>query len=269
LAVGLPVDPVFFETPTARREPSVWLQGLKYGLGAGFLVALGYGVALMQASGQPRVRPVLEHSSQPATAQVERSAPPAQLTTANLPPIAAPVSAMAPSTLASTVPRAAAAFDVAPSVAAPLDDAAARSGADRRTVSARRAARKWRSKARASKVAALTRPNDASETVARDNGARSDVAKQTEAALPARPNRDAVKAAIEVMKPALHACVGDAHGLSQATLTITGDGRVIYSRIEGAFVGTPEGSCMARTLRKASFPAFAGESFRLRYPLLF
>ena len=260
LAVGLPIDPIFFETPQARKASPAWLQGVKYGLGAGLFVALGYGVALLQAPAQPQVHPVLEHSTQPATAKLT---PALQPTAADMLPKAAP----------PVVPAAVVNAPVSPSpLAAAASDAQIQSEDQpktaRNTVSARRAARKWRAKARPSKGATrLAATNDVSRIT--DQDAATHTAKPAQRALPARPSRDAVKAAMATMKPALTACVGDAHGFSQATLTITGEGRVIYSRIDGAFVGTPEGSCMARTLRKATFPAFAGESFRIRYPLMF
>jgi len=36
--------------------------------------------------------------------------------------------------------------------------------------------------------------------------------------------------------------------------------------VDGAFAGTPQGSCMARALRGAQFPQFASSQLRVVYP---
>jgi hypothetical protein len=71
------------------------------------------------------------------------------------------------------------------------------------------------------------------------------------------------------MHSQLAKCVQDKHGTTFANVTIQGSGLVSYSLIEGAFAGTEAGSCMARALRTATFPEFAGPPFKVRYPLRF
>jgi len=86
--------------------------------------------------------------------------------------------------------------------------------------------------------------------------------------LPEQPTRDEIKRALDATRPALEACVGPAHGTTFANVTIAGSGRVIHSSIEGAFAGTPQGSCMARALRSASFPRFAADRMTVRFPFV-
>lgn len=87
--------------------------------------------------------------------------------------------------------------------------------------------------------------------------------------LPRRPSRDQVKDTMLAAWSKLTECAGDVHGTSYANLTISADGRVTYSLIDGALAGTPEGSCMARALRTVSFPRFSGPPFKVRYPVVF
>jgi hypothetical protein len=86
--------------------------------------------------------------------------------------------------------------------------------------------------------------------------------------LPEQPTRDEIKRALEATRPALAACIGSEHGTTFANVTIAGSGRVTYSSIEGAFAGTPQGSCIARALRTASFPRFAAPSMKVRFPFV-
>jgi hypothetical protein len=85
-------------------------------------------------------------------------------------------------------------------------------------------------------------------------------------ALPTQPSREAIKVGIDAVRPAVQTCVGVLHGTSTARLTIASTGRVTSATIEGAFAGTPEGSCMARALRNASFARFALPSLQVTYP---
>jgi hypothetical protein len=88
-------------------------------------------------------------------------------------------------------------------------------------------------------------------------------------ALPGQPSREEVQAGIEQIRPALSACAAGAHGTVFANLTIVASGRVSYSVVEGEFTSGSVGSCMARALRSASFPQFAGPAFKVRYPFVF
>jgi len=79
---------------------------------------------------------------------------------------------------------------------------------------------------------------------------------------------DLIKRSFEALRPALEACTDNLHGTTYANVTINGSGRVSYSIIEGAFAGSPQGSCMARALRTASFPRFAAASLTVRFPFV-
>jgi hypothetical protein len=83
-----------------------------------------------------------------------------------------------------------------------------------------------------------------------------------------QPSREDVRRGMEQVRPQLAACTGGRHGAIDAQVTISGAGRVNYSVISGDFVGTPEGSCMARALRTATFPPFAGTRFKVLYPFV-
>jgi hypothetical protein len=86
--------------------------------------------------------------------------------------------------------------------------------------------------------------------------------------LPEKPTRDEIKRALEAIRPALETCIGAAHGTTFANVTIASSGRVRYTSIEGAFAGTPQGSCMARALRTATVPRFAADSMTVRFPFV-
>jgi hypothetical protein len=102
---------------------------------------------------------------------------------------------------------------------------------------------------------------------ARLAAARSATAAQPLAvALPAQPSREEIRSGIENVHAALQSCAGAAHGMTTAKLNIAGSGRVASATIEGAFAGTPQGSCMARALRSAAFPRFSTATLQVTYP---
>jgi hypothetical protein len=68
------------------------------------------------------------------------------------------------------------------------------------------------------------------------------------------------------MRGQLQTCAAGEHGRMKANVTISGAGRVTYATIEGAFAGTPQGSCMARALRGTQCPQFASPLLRGGYP---
>jgi hypothetical protein len=84
--------------------------------------------------------------------------------------------------------------------------------------------------------------------------------------LPTQPSREQIKVGIEAVRAAVQTCAGVLHGTSTVRLTIASTGRVTSATIEGAFAGTPEGSCMARALRSASFARFSLPSLQVTYP---
>jgi hypothetical protein len=84
--------------------------------------------------------------------------------------------------------------------------------------------------------------------------------------LPVQPTREQVQQSLQLLQPALLACAAGGHGVSVANVTVASSGRVSHGTIEGVFAGTPEGSCMARALRTATFPAFSAQNFSVKYP---
>ncbi len=88
-----------------------------------------------------------------------------------------------------------------------------------------------------------------------------------EPAAPTGPGRDDVQRVMESLRPAIAECAAGGHGLTYLQLNVTPAGRALAPRVSGPFAGSPEGSCMARAARTATFPAFDGdEAVTLRYP---
>lgn len=84
--------------------------------------------------------------------------------------------------------------------------------------------------------------------------------------LPEHPSREAVQHTMTALLPAIRECAAGQSGALQVEVTVGSSGRVRNALVTGAFAGTPEGSCMARTVRGARFPRFGQESFTVRYP---
>lgn len=82
----------------------------------------------------------------------------------------------------------------------------------------------------------------------------------------AQPSREAVQQSLLAMRPQLEACAAGRRGTVDARVRIAGSGRVTYTLIQGDFAGTPEGSCIARALRAATFPPFSGPVFQVQFP---
>jgi hypothetical protein len=80
------------------------------------------------------------------------------------------------------------------------------------------------------------------------------------------PNRAEVRSALERVRAGVAACGAGRHGRADVRLTVHPSGRVQAARVEGTFAGTTQGSCIARAVRDARFPAFAGEAFDVAYP---
>jgi hypothetical protein len=86
-------------------------------------------------------------------------------------------------------------------------------------------------------------------------------------ALPEAPARADVVAGFEQIRDDLVKCAGGKHGIVDIDATIANSGRVAHALIDGAFRGTPEGSCIARAVRTAHFPRFSQASLKVDYPL--
>ncbi len=85
-------------------------------------------------------------------------------------------------------------------------------------------------------------------------------------AVMAQPTREQVVTAMDRVLPELTRCVGEKHGAATVTMTVRSSGAVTYALVGGSFAGTPEGSCIARVIRQAQFPAFSDPSIRVSYP---
>jgi hypothetical protein len=81
-----------------------------------------------------------------------------------------------------------------------------------------------------------------------------------------RPSRDEVMRGLAGLRSQLVTCAAGRHGVIDTHVTIAPSGRVTYSLIGGDFVGTPQGSCMARALRLAKFAPFSGPSLKVLFP---
>jgi len=92
------------------------------------------------------------------------------------------------------------------------------------------------------------------------------VAEAPAADLPEAPSREQIIEGFEAVRADLLTCAAGNHGMLKSQATILGSGRVSQVLIDGVFRGTPEGSCMARTLRKAKFVAFSQPNVTISYP---
>ncbi len=90
-------------------------------------------------------------------------------------------------------------------------------------------------------------------------------ASKPASALPPRPQRAQVIAAMQRVQPAVDACFGSAHGRLMADINVLGrTGRVTTARVNG--LRGPIGSCVARAVRRARFPQFSDDSLTISYP---
>jgi hypothetical protein len=93
------------------------------------------------------------------------------------------------------------------------------------------------------------------------------VATEALGALPDLPTRDQIVAGFEQARAAIETCAAGKHGTVKIQATIANSGRVASALVDGAFVGTPEGSCIARAVRAARFPQFSQASLKVSYPI--
>lgn len=253
--------------PKRGRGAAFWWKVGGASLGAGALIAAGYVGALMSGKYEPQLRstegvraiakleaPVLTSTSSSARTGRETLQPTAAE------PEREPATAVAE-------------LGLGPALAAP------QKGALETSKPARSASIKAVRARRARKLVLHEPPvpEAQSEEVAESDETEAQPVAKLEratnkapaAALPEQPSRNEVQAGIEQIRPALTTCAAGAHGTVFANLTIVGTGRVSYSVVEGEFTSGSVGSCMARALRSASFPQFAGPAFKVRYPFIF
>jgi predicted Zn finger-like uncharacterized protein len=83
--------------------------------------------------------------------------------------------------------------------------------------------------------------------------------------LPDKPSRDDVLNAMNSVKGPVSACANGQSGVAFANITVAGKtGRV--SNVEVTGMTGEVGSCIARSVRKASFPKFKSENFQIKFP---
>lgn len=117
---------------------------------------------------------------------------------------------------------------------------------------------------RRARVAPATTAAEASES--EEESAEEQPAATKEGGLPAKPSREQVSEVLNALVPELQKCVGDRGGDAEVTLTVRSAGLVSYSVVGGQYAGTPEGSCIARAVKAAKFPAFSEPTLRITYP---
>lgn len=105
------------------------------------------------------------------------------------------------------------------------------------------------------------------EAVGKGGGRAQPAAAQPDptANLPDKPARDEVMEAMNSVRSAVGACSNGESGVAFANVTVAGKtGRVINATIEGPTGSV--GSCIARAVRKARFPRFKSETFKVKFP---
>jgi hypothetical protein len=85
--------------------------------------------------------------------------------------------------------------------------------------------------------------------------------------LPEYPSREQVTAGFESVRAALSQCAAGRSGRVDIDASIASTGRIVHALVGGDFRGTVEGSCMARAVREAKFPAFSQARLKVSYPI--
>ncbi|MBW2460180.1 MAG: hypothetical protein JRH11_00950 [Deltaproteobacteria bacterium] len=93
----------------------------------------------------------------------------------------------------------------------------------------------------------------------------AEAAAEPEEAAP-RVTRASVSAAMNHVRDAVEACATGRHGQANVQMMVHPSGRVRGVRVVGTFAGTVQGSCIAREVRGARFPAFEGADFEVHFP---
>ena len=77
--------------------------------------------------------------------------------------------------------------------------------------------------------------------------------------------RGQVRAGMQAVQGRVRACGNGQSGRVSVSVRIAPSGRVAHARVEGYYASRPEGSCIARAVRGAQFPAFDGPTLTIRY----
>jgi hypothetical protein len=80
------------------------------------------------------------------------------------------------------------------------------------------------------------------------------------------PSRDDVLNGLDRVRSTVTACAEGRQGVAEVDLTIAANGIVTNALVGGDFRGTPQGSCIARAVRKARFPTFKADRYRVLFP---
>jgi hypothetical protein len=80
------------------------------------------------------------------------------------------------------------------------------------------------------------------------------------------PSRDDVLTGLDRVRSNVRACAEGRQGVAEVDLTIAKNGVVTNALVGGDFGGTPQGSCIARAVRKAKFPQFTQDRYRVLFP---
>lgn len=80
------------------------------------------------------------------------------------------------------------------------------------------------------------------------------------------PSRDDLLNGLDRVRSNVRACAEGRNGVAEVDLTIAANGVVTNALVGGDFGGTPQGSCIARAVRKARFPTFKQDRYRVLFP---
>ncbi len=243
--------------PPARRP---WLRPLLATLAGVTLLSAGYIGALYN---QNKVAPAARAATVQASTTEHIHAKPEAHVAPRVEPLRASDFATPTETTMTAAPSVTQPIGA---VATPVAAESAKVAPVKMTRAARRAARARARRANRAATAAVASPVTVIATAA-TNPVASEVATADER--PAQLTREQVKNGIETTRSTLQQCAAGAHGQIMANVTISGAGRVTHAAIEGDFIGTAAGSCMARALRGAQFPQFSSQVIRVRYPFAF
>jgi hypothetical protein len=110
---------------------------------------------------------------------------------------------------------------------------------------------------------APARPRVASKSVRKPAVAPppSQVAEQAET-----PSREEVLSGLDRIRSRVRECAEGRNGVAEVDLTIAANGVVTNALVGGDFGGTPQGSCIARAVRKARFQPFKQDRYRVLFP---
>jgi hypothetical protein len=111
----------------------------------------------------------------------------------------------------------------------------------------------------------------ATTTPARPRVASKSLRKPPAAPAPApgdaeQPTRDDVLNGLDRVRSNVQACAEGRSGVAEVDLTIAANGIVTNALVGGDFGGTPQGSCIARAVRRARFPQFKQDRYRVLFP---